>query len=373
MEANEPGTAPPPTPPSPQLIRSAVEIAVRLGAIALMVGWCLLIIAPFLGIVAWALIIAIAMDEPFEALCQRLGGRRIVTAVLCVGVALVLIFGPAVLLSESLVSAAQQIAHELKGRELSIPPPNPSVQAIPIVGPILFEGWQRASENFVETLSRLQPQLKAGSGWLLSTAGSVGAGILQLLASIVIAGVMLVRSELRKTAIARFADRMAGPLQGPELAAIATATVRSVVQGILGVAAIQAFLAGLGFILAGIPAAGLWALLVLVAAVVQIPVALVMIVPVVIGFSTIGGATAIALAVWCAAVGLVDNVLKPILFGRGVKVPMLVIFMGALGGMLTMGIIGLFLGAVVLALGFELFMAWLGDGSPRPVHGGRPA
>ena len=181
--------------PTPQLIRSAVEIAVRLGAIALMVGWCLAIIAPFLGIVAWALIIAIAMDDPFEALCRRLGGRRVLTAVLCVGIGLVLIFGPAVLLSESLVSAAQQIAHELKGRELTLPPPNPSVRSIPIVGPIVFEGWQRASENLVETLSRLQPQLQAGSGWLLKTAGSVGAGILQLLASIVIAGVMLVRSE----------------------------------------------------------------------------------------------------------------------------------------------------------------------------------
>lgn len=364
MEANDSGTGPAPG-ASPQLIRSAVEVAVRLGAIALMVGWCLVIIAPFLGIVAWALIIAIAMDEPFETLCRRLGGRRIVTAVLCVSLALVLIFGPTVMLSESLISATQHFAQELKGRDLGVPPPSPAVRAIPIVGPLVYEGWQRASENLVDTLSHLQPQLRAVSGWLLKTVGSIGAGVLQLLASIVIAGVMLVRNELRKTAISRFVDRMAGPVRGPELTAIATATVRSVVQGILGVAALQSFLAGAGFVVAGIPGAGLWALLVLVVAVVQIPVALAMAIPVVIGFSTIGGAGAIALAVWCAAVGLVDNVLKPILFGRGVKVPMLVIFMGALGGMLTMGIIGLFLGAVVLALGFELFMAWLSDDTGR--------
>ena len=373
MGANDPQPDTDTPAASPALIRSAVEVAVRLGAIALMVGWCLVIVAPFLGIVAWALIIAIAMDEPFEALCRHLWGRRILAAVLCVVLALCLIFGPAVLLSESLVSAAQQLARDLKGRDLSIPPPTPAVRELPILGPVLYEGWQRASENLVETLGRMRPQLQTVSGWLLKTAGSVGAGILQLIASIVIAGVMLVRSELRRAGIARFADRMAGSARGPALASLAMATVRSVVQGILGVAALQSFLAGGAFVVAGIPAAGLWALLVLVTAVVQIPVALAMAIPVAIGFSTLGGAGAIALLVWCMAVGLVDNVLKPILFGRGAKVPTLVIFMGALGGMLTMGIIGLFLGAVVLALGFELFMAWLGDGSPRPVRGGRPA
>ena len=349
---------------SSQLIRNAVEIAVRLGAIVLMVGWCLLIVAPFLGIVAWALIIAIALDDSFESLCRRLGGRRVLAAVLLVGLALALIFGPAVLLSESLIAAAQQLAHDLKGRSLALPPPAPEVRGWPVVGPALFEAWQKASENLVETLGRLRPQHQIVSSWLLKTAGAVGAGILQLIASIVIAGAMLVRSELRREAVARFADRMAGPVRGPELAALAVATVRSVVQGILGVAALQSVLAGSAFVVAGIPGAGLWALLVLVAAVVQIPVALAMAIPVAIGFTQLPTAPAIALLIWCMAVGLVDNVLKPILFGRGVRVPMLVIFMGALGGMLTMGILGLFLGAVVLTLGFELFKAWLLDADP---------
>ncbi len=359
MAANEPEAGADAV--SPQLIRNAVEVTVRLGAIALMVGWCLLIVAPFLGIVAWALIIAIALDDAFESLCRRLGGRRVLAAVLAVGLALALIFGPAALLSESLISAAQQLAHELKGRGLTLPPPGPEVREWPVIGPAVHEAWLRASENLVETLGRLRPQLQVASGWLLTTAGAVGAGILELIASIVIAGAMLVRSEQRRESVARFADRMAGPVRGPELAALATATVRSVVQGILGVAALQSFLAGTAFVVAGIPGAGLWALVVLVAAVVQIPVALAMVVPVAIGFMQLPTGAAIALLVWCMAVGLVDNVLKPILFGRGVRVPMLVIFMGALGGMLTMGILGLFLGAVVLTLGFELFKAWLLD------------
>lgn len=364
------GSEPTDSSPSRNAIRSAVEIAIRLGAIALLVGWCLMIIAPFLGIVVWALIIAIAVDDGFEKVCAWLDGRRVWAAVLYVGLALLLIFGPTVLLSETLVSAAQDYAHRLKAGELVVPPPAAAVRDFPVVGPMVYDAWLRASENLGETLTRLAPQLRPVSGWLLNAASSVGVGILELIGSILIAGVMLVRSQLREEAIRQFAVRMAGPERGPELAQLARATVRSVVQGILGVAALQAILAGTGFVVAGIPGAGLWALLVLVAAIVQLPVILIMVIPIVIGFSTLGGAAAGGLMVWCMAVGLIDNVLKPILFGRGVRVPMLVIFMGALGGMLTMGIIGLFLGSVVLAVGFELFKAWLADAEGEDSPGG---
>ena len=346
---------------SSQTIRMAVEIAIRLGSIALLVGWCLLIVAPFLGIVVWALIITIAVDDGFEKVCNRLGGRRTLTAFLYVGLALILIFGPTVLLSETLVSAAQEYAHALRSDELAVPPPNEAIRDLPLIGPRIYDGWLRASQNLGETLTRFEPQLRTVSKWLLATASSVGLGILQLVGSILIAGLMLVRGEQRREAFQRFSVRMVGPIRGPELARLARATVRSVVQGILGVAALQAILAGTGFMVAGIPGAGLWALLVLVAAIVQLPVILVMIIPVVIAFSTLSGLAAAGLLVWCIAVGLMDNILKPLLFGRGVDVPMLVVFMGALGGMLMMGIVGLFLGAVVLAVGYQLFKAWLAD------------
>jgi predicted PurR-regulated permease PerM len=107
----------------------------------------------------------------------------------------------------------------------------------------------------------------------------------------------------------------------------------------------------------------LWALLVLISAVVQLPVALVMVPPVALAFSSLSPAAAGLFTVYCLAVALIDNFLKPILFGRGVQVPALVIFLGAIGGMISMGIVGLFLGAVVLALGYELFKAWLDDPS----------
>ncbi len=342
-------------------IRTAVEIAIRLGAIALLVGWCLTIVAPFLGVVVWALIIAIAFDHPFETTCRWLGGRRTLTATIGVVAILLLLFVPIVTLSETLLSGAQHYAEGLSDGGLQVPAPAEEIKDFPIIGDGLYRGWLAASENLAETLTRLAPQLRSVSQWLLEAVGSVGAGVLQLIASVFIAGVMLVRSETRRLALARFSNRMAGPVRGPALIELANSTVRSVVLGILGVAAIQALLAGVGFLLAGIPGAGLWAGLVLVCAVIQLPVFLAMVPPVAIAFSTFGGGAAWILVVWCGAIGLIDNILRPILFGRGVKVPTLVIFMGAIGGMLTMGLVGLFLGAVVLALGFELYVAWIGE------------
>lgn len=349
-------------------IRTAVEISVRLGLIILLVGWCLQIVAPFIGIVVWAAIIAIGAESPYEALVRWIGGRRRVAAVIAVVVALLVLFVPAVMLTETLVSGARGFSDELTSGSLQIPAPPAGVAEWPLVGERLHEYWKLASQNLEQALTRVAPQLETLSRWLLRAAGNTGVGVLQLVGSILIAGVMLTRSQGRREAIVRFASRLAGDEKGSELAALASATVQSVVQGILGVALIQSVLAGLGLIVAGIPGAGLWALLVLVAAVVQLPVVLVLIPPVLIGFSSMEVAPASALAIWCVVVGSLDNVLKPILFGRGARVPTVVIFLGAVGGMLTMGIIGLFLGAVVLALGYELFMAWLALPDSPPAN-----
>jgi predicted PurR-regulated permease PerM len=341
-------------------IRSVVEIAVRLGVLLLVVVWCLQIVAPFIGIVLWAVIIAIAIDRPYQALSDLLGGRRSTAATIFVLAGLMMLIVPAAILSETLVIGAKRYAGDLASGQLSIPPPPAKVASWPIVGDRVHEAWLLASQNLAAALGRLGPQLEAVSRWLLGAAGAAGVAMLQLAASVIIAGVMLARTEGRQASITRFSTRLAGE-RGPEFAALAQATVQSVVQGILGVAVIQAVLAGIGFMLADVPAAGLWALLVLIAAVVQLPVALVLIVPIVLVFSSASTTVAGAFTIWCVFISLIDNVLKPILFGRGTRVPTLVIFLGAIGGMLSMGIIGLFLGAVVLALGYELLIAWLAE------------
>jgi predicted PurR-regulated permease PerM len=234
-----------------------------------------------------------------------------------------------------------------------------------VVGEKLYALWEQASANLAETLAKLAPQFKALGSWLLSTAAGAGFAILQFLIAIVIAGVMLANSEAGGRATRAVARRLAGD-QGEGFARLAEATVRSVARGILGVALIQFLLIALGFVVMDIPGAGLWALLCLILSVIQIgpfPVVL----PVLIyAFSTSDTVPAVLFLIWNLFAGSVDNVLKPVLLGRGVEVPMAVIFVGAIGGFISSGIIGLFVGAVVLVLGYKLFLAWLGE-APEPA------
>jgi predicted PurR-regulated permease PerM len=349
-------------------VRTATAIAVRLGVLVLLIGWCLQIVAPFIGIVVWAFIIAVASTRPYERLAGLLGDRRSLAAALFVLLALLALIVPAVVLSETLVRGAARFAEQVTAGEVVLPTPPQKIAEWPIVGEQLHAGWLEASENLRVALRQLRPQLEAVSQWLLSAAGSAGIALLQFVASLVIAGVLLARSKGRDETVTRFASRLSGD-RGLELAALAEGTIRSVVQGILGVALIQSILAGLGFLVVGLPGAGLWALLVLVAAVVQLPVALVMILPVLVVFSAESTGVAVAFLIWSLLVSLVDNVLKPILFGRGARVPAIVIFLGAIGGMLAMGIIGLFVGAVVLALGHQILMGWLSEEGPEAARG----
>ncbi|MCH7868944.1 MAG: AI-2E family transporter [Myxococcales bacterium] len=344
-----------------ETMRRATDIAVRLGALAIIVAWCLTIIAPFVGIVAWGLIIAIAVTGPYESVATTLGSRRGLTATLFVLLGFALIVVPAVLLSDTLVSGAQHFARDISDGSIEVPPPPAHVADWPIVGDQIYDIWSLAYENLTAALAKLGPQLQAVSAWLLKAAGSVGAGLLQLFGSLIVAGFILSRGADRAEAMEKLGSRLAGARRGPALVKLARATVSSVVQGIVGVALIQAILAGVGFVAADVPGAGLWAMLVLVSAIVQLPVGLVVIPPILLVFSSASTTVAVLFTLWCVFISLVDNFLKPILFGRGVEIPTIVIFVGAIGGMLSMGIIGLFVGSVVLAVGYELFKAWIDE------------
>jgi predicted PurR-regulated permease PerM len=355
---------------SERSLHDVVEIAIRLGMLALLVGWCLRIVAPFAGIVIWGLIITIASEGLFERLRRLLAGRSGIAATVFVVLSLCVVFVPMILLSETLVTGAQRFAQEVRSGRLSLPAPSAEVAEWPLVGPRLYASWELARTNLEEVLTRLGPQLRAVSGWLLHAAGQAGVGILELVASLVIAGLMLARIESTRATLQRFAVRLAGLDRGRELVEIGRTTIKGVVQGIIGVALIQALLAGLAFSIADIPAAGVWSLLVLVFAIVQIPVTLAVLPPIALAFSMLSTPFAIAFTVWCVVVALLDNVLKPLLFGRGAQVPTLVVFLGAIGGMLAMGIVGLFLGAVVLAVGYQLLNAWLAEADPHASHTG---
>lgn len=196
---------------------------------------------------------------------------------------------------------------------------------------------------------------------MLSTAAGAGVGILQFVISIIIAGVILANAVSFGAFLKTLARRLMGS-RGDEFAMLASKTVRSVAQGVLGVALIQSLAAGVGLLAAGVPGAGLWALLVLLLAIVQLPPILILAPIILYVFSVSSTTVAVIFMIWSILVSMSDAFLKPLLLGRGVEVPMLIILVGAIGGMIYSGIIGLFVGAVVLALGYELFRAWLEEG-----------
>lgn len=335
-----------------------IEVAIRIGLVALLIAWCFEIVRPFLNPAIWGLIIAIASYPGYLRLRSALAGRSGLAAVLFSLLALILLIGPAVLLAGTLVESAQELAQSLSDGSMTIPPPPESVGAWPLIGKPISMFWDLASQNLEAALRQAGPQLQSIGAWLLSGAAGVGFGILQFVFAIIIAGVLLAHADGGQTTARAVAIRFVGE-RGPEFADLAQATIRSVARGILGVALIQALLAGLGFLVVGLPGAGLWALICLLLSVVQIGVGLVVIPAVIYVFSTADMITAILFLVWSIFVIAIDNVLKPLLLGRGLNVPTVVIFIGAIGGFLASGIIGLFVGSVVLALGYTLFLAWL--------------
>jgi predicted PurR-regulated permease PerM len=343
----------------------AVETAIRIGLLVLLVAWCYQIMEPFLVPLVWGMIIAIAAYPGFLRLSRGLGGRRVVSAVLMSVVLLTVLIVPAALLSGTLYEGVQGIADGVQEGRIRIPPPPPGVAEWPLIGEWLEGYWRRASENLESTLTGFAPQLRAAAKWLLAVAAGAGFGLLQFVFAVAIAGVLLARADAAKAAAQAIARRLAGE-RGSDLAALAEATVRSVTRGIIGVSLIQAGLAGLGFLAVGVPAAGLWALLALLLSVVQLGVFPVVVPIVIYVFATADPLTAVLFLVWSLFVGSIDNILKPILLGRGVAVPMVVVFLGAIGGFLSSGIVGLFVGPVVLVLSYKLFLAWLYESELPP-------
>jgi predicted PurR-regulated permease PerM len=337
---------------------NALEATIRIGLLVVLAAWCFSIVKPFIIPIAWGIIIAVGSYPGYLSLRRRLGGRRAPAAALVTVMGLVILIVPTVMLSETLVASAQQLATGLQKGTIQLPPPPESVKAWPLVGENLYAFWLQASDNLASALARLGPALKAIGSWVLSAAAGAGFAILQFILAIVIAGILLAHGEAGRNATYAIAKRLADE-NGAEFARLAEATVRSVTRGILGVALIQSILLGLGFLAMGIPGAGLWALLCLILSVIQIGPALIVIPIVIYGFMVADTVPAVVFLVWNLFATSVDNVLKPMLLGRGVDVPMAVIFIGAIGGFISSGIIGLFVGAVVLVLGYKLFLAWL--------------
>jgi len=350
------------------LSRDLTETLIRVGLIAFLVVMCMRVFAPFANLVVWGLILAIALAPLQRRLAARLGGRQGLAATALVLGGLVLLGVPTVLLGNSFASHLHDVYTTVESRTLTIRPPDPGVAEWPIVGERLYETWSSAATNLPAFVSENQALLRNLSRQALAGAANTAGAVLLFLGSLIVAGIMMAYAESGSRAMQRIFSRLTDPARGPRLQKLATATVRSVAAGVIGVAFIQSILLGMGFLLAGIPAAGVLALVVMLIGILQIPALLVSLPAVVyLWWSGDGSTTSnIAFTIYLLVAGMADNVLKPLLLGRGVDAPMLVILIGALGGMVTGGIIGLFVGGVLLAVSYQLFMEWVDNPETTP-------
>ena len=340
-------------------VSRAFDVSINVGLFILLAATCFLILRPFVPLILWGIIIAIAAHPGYRRVKNLLGGRRTLAAVLFTVFLFALLILPVILLTGSLVDSIQSLVGRLKEGTPIIPPPPPRIATWPIVGIPLNNGWKLASNNLAAVLQNYAPQIKAIIPKLLLVSAGIGLTVLQGVLSILVSGFLLANAEGGAQVAHSLANRVFRD-KGSEYAELAGATIRSVTTGIVGVAFIQSVFAAIGFVVVGLPGAGLWGAIFLFAAVLQLGV--VVLVPALIYVFAIASTTkAMIFLVWCVIVGTMDNVLKPLLLGRGVAVPMAVVFLGVVGGFAAMGAIGLFVGAIVLAVGYKLFLAWLED------------
>jgi predicted PurR-regulated permease PerM len=338
--------------------KNALASFVQIAALVVLVLWCLQIVAPFISIILWGLIIAVALYPLHSSLASKMGDREKTSATLFVLLGLAILLVPVYLLAESSVPTLREVGDQLKTGAVSIAPPNESVAEWPLIGESVFEIWNAAADNLEDTLNTFENELKEIGRRVVSFAGAAAIGILQFVASIIIAGVFLVGAEDGRRTSVKFSTALVGD-RGEALTDLAIATIRNVAKGVLGVAFIQALLSAIGLVLIGVPAAGIWTFAVLMLAIMQLPPIFVLGPIAIWVFSIAEPVPATIFLVYALVVSASDGFLKPLFLGRGMEIPMLVILLGAIGGMIMSGIVGLFIGAVVLALGYQILTAWM--------------
>ncbi|MCI0472347.1 MAG: AI-2E family transporter [Ignavibacteria bacterium] len=344
------------------------DTLIRMLFLLLIIAWCFMLMYPFVSIMLWGLILSMALGPVHKSLTKLVRGNAKFASVVLVIISLAVIVIPSYFFIESTITEVKDFSVNFKGGTFSIPPPTESVKSWPVVGEVVYQTWYTGSKDIMVVIVKYQDHLLgAGKKIAGGILGAVG-GVFQMMISLIIAGVLLAYGHVGES-IRKFFRKIVGE-RGDEFADIAGKTVGNVVKGILGVALIQALLTGGGMLIAGIPYAGILTLLVFILAVLQLPPALIMIPVIVYLFSTNEVVPALLWTVYFVLAGLSDNILKPILLGKGAAVPMLVIFIGVIGGFILQGFIGLFTGAIIMSLGYKLFVAWINSAEPdKPSEG----
>jgi predicted PurR-regulated permease PerM len=332
---------------------------IRIAILAILILWAAFLLKPFIGVLAWAVILAVALYPLYQKLVSKVGEKRKKwVSILFTLITVTILAVPSYSLFSSVLESTTDTIQQIKNDEFQIAPPSEKVKDWPL-GEKIYANWESASNNIrAYAIEHKEFVLEKGQGIISSFLGIMGTLILFIL-SLIIAVVFMHGAEDRYKGIVKLANKLVGN-EGEGLVIMSRNTIRSVVKGILLVAIIQTLLSFIGFKLIGLPAAGIFSLLVLFAAIIQLPVTLAVIPAIAMAFSISDNTTtAIIFTIYIIIVSLLDNFLKPVLLSKGLETPTIVIFLGAIGGVILHGIIGLFVGTVVLALVHRLYVNWV--------------
>jgi predicted PurR-regulated permease PerM len=335
------------------------DLVIRLAIVGIFAYFALTLLAPFAIMVIWAVILAVALYPAFAALRKLLGGRGGLAATLITLLGLVIVVGPLAAITVNLADTTLNLVANFENQTVTVPRPPEAVRDWPVIGDRVHAAWSLASTNLEAAVKRFGPPLLQAAGGIVGKIAGVGFGMLGFAVSVLIAGFLFIPGPRLGEVIKTFARRIADD-RGAQFVDLAGATIRNISRGVIGVALLQALLTGLILSVFGIPAAGFLAFLVLLFCIVQVGPLPVVLPLIIWAWTAMDTGPALLLTLLLVVIPVIDNVLKPILMARGLSTPMLVILLGVIGGTVSYGLIGLFLGPILLGIFYELVKAWVG-------------
>ena len=349
-------------PPTPDLTRVTLQVL----WIGILIAASFWIMRPFLLSLIWAAMIVVA-TWPFMLKVESWLWRKRRLAVTVMTVIMLLLFViPFSFAIAAIIENADKITEWVRSFQTQALPTLPGwLSGIPIMGPKMTAAWESVRTGPEGLSARLAPYAGQLLRWFLSQAGTVGVIAVQFLLTVIIAAILYASGETASTGIIRFARRLGGS-RGEEAAVLAGKTIRGVALGVVGTALLQSFLGGVGLIVAGVPAAAILTAVMFILCIAQLGPGLVLIPAVIWLFWSDSTTWGIILLVWSIFVGTFDNVLRPILIKKGADLPLLLIFAGVIGGLVSFGVVGLFIGPVVLSVTFRLLGVWVNDTEATP-------
>jgi predicted PurR-regulated permease PerM len=350
---------------SPDVARTTLQLL----ALGILIAGSFWVLRPFLVALTWATMIVVATWPPFLRIQSAVGGGRgRAVAVMTLMLLLVLVV-PLYLAIHAIVDNAERIA-DWSVATLVIAAPPEWVGSIPLVGSRLAAGWQELAAAGPEDLAaRLSPVARTLAVWFVGQVGNIGLLLVQFLLTVIIAAILYRNGESAVHGAGRFARRLMGS-RGEDVLYLAAQAVRAVALGVVVTAVVQSSLAGIGLAIAGVPFVPVLTALMFVLGIAQVGAAPVLIVAVLWVYAKSGTAWGTGFLIWAIFCSTLDNVLRPMLIKHGADLPLLLIFAGVLGGLIAFGVIGLFIGPVVLAVAYTLLVDWVSQGQHDESAGG---